>query len=438
MDERRSLEELTGIFDAAVAAAHPKSMLAAHLPPPPPGRIVVLAAGKAAASMAAAAVAHYTQTHGVPAERLVGIAVTRDGYALHAGPIPVVEAGHPMPNAAGLAATARVVDLAESAGADDLVLALISGGGSANWLLPADGVSLADKQAVTKAMLRSGAGIGEINCVRKHLSRIKGGRLTDACGEARLVTLAISDVPGDDPSVIASGPTVPDATTLADARAIIARRAIDLPASCRAALEDPANETPKPGDPVFARAEYRIVATPAASIEAAARAAERLGYRVVSLGADVEGEAREVAADHARMALDAATGDDRVAILSGGELTVTIRGEGRGGPNQEYALALAIALDGAPGIVALSGDTDGTDGGTGLASDPAGAFVLPGTLAKAAAAGIDAPEALTANDSTGFFEAIGGLFVPGPTHTNVNDCRIILVDPAAAAGGRPA
>ncbi|MEP0510158.1 MAG: glycerate-2-kinase family protein, partial [Aurantimonas coralicida] len=251
--------DLTTIFEAAVAAAHPASILAAHLPPPPPGRIVILAAGKAAASMAAAAVAHYTQTHGVPADRLTGIAVTRDGYALDAGPIPVVEAGHPLPNAHGLEATAKVVALAEAAGPDDLVLALISGGGSANWLLPAEGISLADKQAVTKAMLRSGAGIGEINCVRKHLSQIKGGRLAHACGDARLITLAISDVPGDDPSVIASGPTVPDATTLADARAIIEKRGIDLPASCKAALDDPANETPKPGNPVFEQAEYKIV-----------------------------------------------------------------------------------------------------------------------------------------------------------------------------------
>ncbi|MDE0924293.1 glycerate kinase type-2 family protein [Aurantimonas coralicida] len=430
--------DLTTIFEAAVAAAHPASILAAHLPPPPPGRIVVLAAGKAAASMAAAAVAHYTQTHGVPADRLTGIAVTRDGYALDAGPIPVVEAGHPLPNEHGLAATAKVVALAEAAGPDDLVLALISGGGSANWLLPADGISLADKQAVTKAMLRSGAGIGEINCVRKHLSQIKGGRIAHACGEARLITLAISDVPGDDPSVIASGPTVPDATTLADARAIIEKRGIDLPASCKAALDDPANETPKPGNPVFEQAEYKIVATPAASLDAAAKTAERLGYRVVSFGADVEGEARDVAAEHARIALEAVEAGDRVAILSGGELTVTIRGEGRGGPNQEYALALALALGAHPGIAALSGDTDGTDGGTGLASDPAGAFVLPDTLAKAAAAGLDAEAALAANDSTGFFEAIDGLFVPGPTHTNVNDCRIILVDPAASTEGRPA
>jgi glycerate 2-kinase len=427
MDMVRKREELEAIFRQAVAAAHPAAILAPHLPPPPSGRIVILAAGKAAASMAAAAVDHYRQRHGIPDERIDGLAVTRDGYALGAAPIEVVEAGHPLPNARGLEATGRVLELAGAAGPDDLVLALISGGGSANWLLPADGVSLADKQAVTRALLRSGAGIGEINCVRKHLSKIKGGRLAGACGGAPLVTLAISDVPGDDPSVIASGPTVPDATTLADALAIVERRGLDLPESCRAALASEANESPKPGDPVFARASYRIIATPAASLEAAASAASALGYRVESLGADIEGEARDVAGEHARLAMAARARGERVAILSGGELTVTISGEGEGGPNQEYALALALALDGAPDIAALSGDTDGTDGGTGLASDPAGAFVLPDTLARAQAAGIDPQACLAANDSTSFFRTIGDLFVPGPTHTNVNDCRIILV-----------
>ena len=424
--EEHARADLTAIFEAAVAAAHPVTILSPHLPDAPVGRIVILAAGKAAASMAAVAVRHY-RAQGVATERLIGLAVTRDGYALDAGPIEVIEAGHPLPNRHGLEATARIVELARQAGPGDLVLALISGGGSANWLLPAKGVSLADKQAVTKALLRSGAGIGEINCVRKHLSQVKGGRLAKACGTARLVTLAISDVPGDDPAVIASGPTVPDATTLADARAIIERRGLQLPSSCVDALADPANETPKPGDEVFAGQRFTIIATPAASLEAAASAAEAQGYAVTSLGADVEGEAREVAAGHARLALDAKAKGERRAILSGGELTVTIRGEGRGGPNQEYALALALALGGADGIVALSGDTDGTDGGTGLASDPAGAFVAPDTLQRAREKGLDPAKALADNDSTGFFEAIGDLFVPGPTHTNVNDCRIILI-----------
>ncbi|MBP0614842.1 glycerate kinase type-2 family protein [Jiella mangrovi] len=429
MDETRAKGLVKTIFTACVDAAHPSRILARHLPDAPNGRIVVLAAGKAAASMASAAFEHYTKTHGLDPASISGVAVTRDGYAVPAGTIRVVEAGHPMPNEAGLAATQEVLELAKGAGKGDLVLALISGGGSANWLAPAKGVTLADKQAVTKALLRSGAGIGEINCVRKHLSRIKGGRLAAAAraNGARLVTLAISDVPGDDPSVIASGPTVPDATTLAEALAIVERRGIALPESCKAALNDPANESPKPGDPAFDGADFAIIATPAEALATAEKAAFAAGYPVENLGADVEGEAREVAAEHAELALAAKERGEKLAILSGGELTVTIRGEGRGGPNQEYALALALALNGAEGIAALSGDTDGTDGGTGLATDPAGAFVLPTTLKRAQEAGIDPAASLAGNDSTGFFSAIGDLYEPGPTHTNVNDCRVILV-----------
>ena len=419
-------EALRTIFDAVVAAAHPAAILASHLPEPPKGRVIILGAGKAGASMAAAAVAFY-RAQGLDDTRITGIAVARDGYGCDAGPVEVVEAGHPLPNAAGLAATRRVLEFARSAGPDDLVLALISGGGSANWLLPRGDITLADKQAVTKAMLRSGAAIGEINCVRKHLSEIKGGRLAVACGAAKLVTLAISDVPGDDPSVIASGPTVPDPTTLQDALDIVRCRGITLPDSCRRVLEDDASETPKPGDAVFDGRPYTIVATPASAIAAGVAAAEALGYRVEMLGTDLEGEARDVARTHATLALAARQRGERVAIISGGELTVTILGEGCGGPNQEYALALALALDGASGIAALSADTDGTDGGTGLATDPAGAFAGPETLTEARAAGIDPVAALASNDSTGFFEAIGGLFVPGPTLTNVNDCRVILV-----------
>ncbi|WP_188849309.1 glycerate kinase type-2 family protein [Aureimonas glaciei] len=419
-------ETLRAIFDAVVAASHPGGVLAAHLPEAPKGRVIMLGAGKAGASMAAAAVAYYRE-RGVGDERLVGIAVARDGYGCAAGPVEVVEAGHPLPNAAGLAATRRVLDLARGAGPDDLVLALISGGGSANWLLPRDGITLEDKQAVTRALLRSGAGIVEMNCIRKHLSEIKGGRLAVACGSATLVTLAISDVPGDDPSVIASGPTVPDPTTREDALAIVARRGIALPESCRRVLEGDSCETPKPGDPVFAGQAYTIVATPHSAMQAGIAAAVAAGYRPILLGTDVEGEARDVAREHAALALDARARGERVAILSGGELTVTMTGSGRGGPNQEYALALALALDGAAGIVALSADTDGTDGGTGLASDPAGAFVSPDTLARARAAGLDPQAALANNDSTAFFETLNDLFVPGPTLTNVNDCRIILV-----------
>ncbi|WP_102959999.1 glycerate kinase type-2 family protein [Mangrovicella endophytica] len=426
MDFEAARRDLTGIFESAVAAAHPATILAQHLPEPPTGRVIILAAGKAAASMAAVAERHYRE-RGLGEERIDGIAVTRDGYALPAGHLAVVEAGHPLPNAHGLAATRRVLELAASAGPDDLVLALISGGGSANWLLPAGDVTLEDKQAVTKALLRSGAAIGEINCVRKHLSQIKGGRLAQACSRSHLVTLAISDVPGDDPSVIASGPTVADPTTLADALAVIETYGITLPPACQAVLADAANETPKADDPVFAASDYSIIATPAGALDAAAAEAARLGWQPLLLGSDLEGEARDVAAEHARLALEARGRGERIAILSGGELTVTIRGQGQGGPNQEYALALALALGGARDIFALSADTDGTDGGGGLATDPAGAFVAPDTLDRAEKHGVDAAAALADNDSTGFFDAIGDIFRPGPTHTNVNDCRIILV-----------
>ena len=429
-DARKTLRHL---FDAAVAAAHPTGLLAHHLPEPPKGRIILLGAGKAAGSMIAAAEAHYLDTLGLSAHRLTGLGVARQGYGCPTRVVPVLEAGHPMPDQAGVDATAQILELARNAGPDDLVLALLSGGGSANWIAPAGALTLAEKQAITRALLRSGAVIGEINCVRKHLSRIKGGRLAALARPARLVSLAISDVPRDEASAIASGPTVPDPTTLADAKAIVAKYRIDLPATAKALLEDPAMETPKPGDPIFADAPFTIFARPSDSLAAAAAAAEKAGYEPVSLGADVEGEAREVAAAHAAMAKRLLTEGRRGAILSGGELTVTIAGKGRGGPNQEYALALALALDGAKGICAIAGDTDGTDGGGGAATDPAGAFIDPTTLARAKAAGLDPAAMLADNDSTGFFEAIGDLLSPGPTHTNVNDLRAILVDPKAAA-----
>ena len=424
---------LRKLFDAAVAAAHPAGLLAADLPAPPKGRIILLGAGKAAGSMIAAAEAHYLDTLGLSKDRLTGLGVARQGYGCATRVVPVLEAGHPMPDQAGVDATADILDLARSAGPDDLVLALLSGGGSANWIAPAGALTLAEKQAITRALLRSGAVIGEINCVRKHLSRIKGGRLAALARPARLVSLAISDVPRDEASAIASGPTVPDPTTLADARAIVAKYGIDLPASARALLEDPAMETPKPGDPLFADAPFTIFARPADSLAAAAEAAKAAGYEPVSLGPDVEGEARAVATAHAAMAKKLMAEGRRAAILSGGELTVTIRGKGRGGPNQEYALALALALDGAKGIAAVAGDTDGTDGGGGAASDPAGAFVDETTLARAIAAGLDPAAMLADNDSTGFFEGIGDLLTPGPTLTNVNDLRAILIDPAGAA-----
>ena len=307
------------------------------------------------------------------------------------------------------------------------MLALISGGASANWIAPA-GVSFAEKQAVTRALLRSGAGIGEINTVRKHLSRIKGGRLARAAYPARVVTLAISDVPGDDPAVIGSGPTVPDPSTLADARAIVARYKLDVPEAVTRALNDPANESPKPGDPAFVKADYRLIARPADSFRAAEAAVRAAGYECVFLGANVEGEAREVAAAHAAKARELQAVGGRAVILSGGELTVTIRGKGRGGPNQEYALALALELAGTSGIAALAGDTDGTDGGEGSAQDPAGAYVDGQTAARAQELGLDPAAFLADNDSTGFFERLGDLLRPGPTFTNVNDFRAILVD----------
>jgi hydroxypyruvate reductase len=305
---------------------------------------------------------------------------------------------------------------------------LISGGGSANWIAPAGDVTLAEKQAVSRALLRSGSPIDEINCVRKHLSRIKGGRLA-----ARLAcpvhALAISDVPGDDPSTIASGPTVPDPTTLGDARAILERRGIAVPASVVAALSDPANETPKPGDPLFARSRFGIITRPRDALAAAVATVRRAGYEVIDLGPDIEGEAREVAAAQARLALELKAAGRRAVILSGGELTVTIRGEGRGGPNQEFALALALALGTAAGIHALAADTDGTDGGGGEPTDPAGAFVAPDTLARARAAGLDAEGSLAGNNSTAFFERLGDLLRTGPTLTNANDLRAVMVEP---------
>lgn len=420
---------LEAVFEAAVAAAHPRLCLPQHLPPPPAnGRIILLAAGKAAASMTVVAEEFYEREYRFPRERMTGIAVTRHGYGQPTQWIEIVEAGHPVPDAAGLAATERALALAAGAHKEDLVLVLLSGGGSANWIAPAGNLTLAEKQGITRALLRSGASIDEINAVRKHLSRIKGGRLARCAAPATILTLAISDVPRDDPSTIASGPTVPDPTTLAEARAIVARRSVPLPAAAEALLDDPANESPKAGDPAFAHSRFEIIARPADSIAIAARTARDNGYEPIVLGADLEGEARDVAADHARQALALREAGHRAAIISGGELTVTLKGKGRGGPNQEYALALALALDGAAGICALAGDTDGTDGGGGAASDPAGAIIDETTVARARGFGLDPAASLADNDSTRFFEALGDLLLPGPTRTNVNDCRVILVD----------
>jgi hydroxypyruvate reductase len=423
----RSRDLLESLFRNAVAAAHPSRCLPPRLPEPPArGRLIVLAAGKAAGSLTEVAEAHYLAR--LPQDRLSGIAVTRHGYGRPTKLIPVVEAGHPVPDEAGLAGAEKMLTIADAAGADDLVLVLLSGGASANLIAPAPGISFADKQAATRAILRSGANIGEFNCVRKHLSRIKGGRLTKHAHPAKVVTLAISDVPGDDPAVIGSGPTVPDPTTLADARAVVAKYRLDLPQAVIHALDNPGNESPKPGDAAFAKTEYRILARPADALAAAQARTQGAGYDCVILGDRLQGEAREVAAAHARLARDYAAQSRRIVILSGGELTVTLRGNGQGGPNQEYALALAIHLDGAKGIAAMAADTDGTDGGRGRPDDPAGAFIDETTLIRARTAGLDPAAFLADNNSTGFFNGIGDLFVPGPTFTNVTDFRAIVVD----------
>jgi hydroxypyruvate reductase len=429
MTPRRAF--LEQLYRTAVAAAHPATCLPPHLPAAPAaGRLIMLAAGKAAGSMTEVAERHYLDAGALPPGRVDGIAVTRHGYGRPTRIVPVVEAGHPVPDAAGLAAAERALALADGAGASDLVLVLLSGGASANWIAPAAGLALAEKQAVTRALLKSGASIGEINTVRKHLSRIKGGRLAARAAPARVVTLAISDVPGDDPAVIGSGPTVADPSTLADARAIVARYRLDLPPAVDRALADAKNETPKPGDAAFAGSEFRLVARPADAFRAATAAVQAGGYECVFLGDRLEGEAREVAGEQARHARKLAEAGRRAVILSGGELTVTIRGNGRGGPNQEFALALALALDGTQGIAALAGDTDGTDGGAGRPDDPAGAFVDATSAARARALGLDPAAFLADNDSTGFFARLGDLLTPGPTWTNVNDFRAILVDRA--------
>jgi glycerate 2-kinase len=429
---------LLSLYDAAVAAAHPNVCLPPHLPPPPAdGRLYVVGAGKAAAAMAVAAEAHYrglgvldrvtgftTAPHGTP-EALTG---------LRTSALEIVSARHPTPDEASQRAAERSLALVPSAAQRDLVVVLLSGGASALWAAPAAGLTLADKTGLSRALLKCGADIHEMNTVRRHVSRIKGGRLRKATA-APMITLAISDVPGDDPATIGSGPTVPDPTTLADARAVLDRRraamqdlGLTLPAAVETTLADPANETPKPGDPAFATAEYRIIATPAASLAAAAALARRQGYQVDDLGDGLTGEAREVARVHAALAREAKAAGRRVAIMSGGELSVTVRNaQGRGGRNQEYALALALALDGFAGVSALAADTDGIDGGTGQVTDPAGAMIEAGVLADARH--LDAQKFLDNNDATSFFEAAGGLIIRGPTQTNVNDFRVILVDP---------
>ena len=408
-------------FAAAVDSARPALTIPAHLPPPPRGRCVVVGAGKASAAMARALEAHWTGP-------LEGLVVTAYGHAVPCARIEIVEAAHPVPDAAGRAAAARLLERVHGLGADDLVIALLSGGGSALTALPGEGVPWDDWIALTRALLACGARIGEINCIRRHLSAIQGGRLGAACAPARLLTLAISDVPGDRLTDIASGPTVGDPSTCADALAILARHRLEPSAAVRAWLESGRGESVKPGDPRLHGAEARLVATPQAALEAAAAAVRAAGFDAHILGDAIEGEAREVARVLAALARQVARRGQpfarRCVLLSGGETTVTVRGPGRGGRNAEFLLALALALDALPGVHALAADTDGIDG----AAPVAGALIGPDTLARAGACGIDAAGALARNDAHPFFAALGDGIETGPTLTNVNDFRAILIE----------
>ncbi len=411
---------LRAMFDAAIAAALPDKTLPAYLPKPPKGRTLVVGCGKAAASMAKAVEDHW------PGE-LSGMVVTRYGYHVPTKRIEVVEAAHPVPDEAGRKAAERMLKMVQGLSAEDLVLFLVSGGGSALLPLPAPGLTLADKQAINKALLKSGANITEMNCVRKHLSAVKGGRLAAACAPAKVITLAISDIPGDDPAVIASGPTVADATTFADAVAILEKYGITEPKAVVDHLRAAKEETPKPGDPRLAKNELHMVAAPQMSLEAAAQIARKAGVTPVILGDAIEGEAREVAMVHAGIARQVKRHGQPAktpcVLLSGGETTVTVRGKGRGGRNAEFLLALAVALASESGIHALAGDTDGVDG----TEDNAGAVLTPDSLAKAAGRNLDAKKMLADNDGYSFFSGIGDLVITGPTLTNVNDFRAILI-----------
>jgi hydroxypyruvate reductase len=415
-DNRQFLRTL---FDTAVAAAQPANLMPKKLPPCPRGRTLVIGAGKAAASMARAVEDNW------PAA-LSGLVITPYGHSLACERIEVVEAAHPVPDSSGLDATKRIVAMVNDLSDEDLVLCLLSGGGSALLSMPAEGVSLQDKQSLTTDLLRSGANIAEINCVRKHLSAIKGGRLAVACSPAQLVTLAISDVPGNDISVIASGPTVPDETSSKVALDILRAYDIDAPENVRAHLRSAAVETPKPGDPVFAGSETVILATADDAMNAAARAARKINIEPLVLG-DLEGDATELAQSQAALAREIAAGTGPVqppcVLISGGETTVRVRGKGKGGRNCEYALALALALDRRPGIYAIACDTDGIDG----TEDNAGCYVMPDSLHRADEQSLDAKSLLNENDSYRFFSEIGDLVVTGPTRTNVNDFRALLI-----------
>ena len=425
-DLRQLMKEM---FDAAVAAAQPERCIPPHLPSAPRGRLIVIGAGKASAAMARAVESSWKGP-------LEGLVVTRYGYAVPCHKIEIVEAAHPVPDAAGHEAAGRILKLVSGLRADDLVLCLISGGGSALLTLPAPGLSLEDKQEINRALLKSGATISEMNCVRRHLSAIKGGRLAAACHPARLVNLIISDVPGDDPVNIASGPTVADATTCEDALAILRRYAVSAPRHVLEVLESGRGESIKPGDPRLPAIKTKLIATPQMALEAAAEVARQNGYSPHILGDSIEGEARDVGKVMAAIALQIAGRQQPFAppcvLLSGGETTVTVRGNGRGGRNVEFLLSLGIALQGTPGIHAIAGDTDGVDG----QEEVAGAFLTPDTLARAWDQSIRPADSLARNDGHGFFEALGDSLVTGPTLTNVNDFRAILVSDEFAARSR--
>ena len=416
---------LRQMFDAAIAAAQPALCLPPQLPPPPRGRLVVIGAGKASAAMARAVEQHWPGP-------LSGLVVTRHGHGVPCERIEIVEAAHPVPDAAGEVAAQRLLQTVQGLSADDLVLCLISGGGSALLPLPPPGLTLADLRALNQALLGSGASITEMNSVRRHLSAIQGGRLAAACHPARVLNLLLSDVPGDHPIDIASGPTVPDPTTCADALAILRRYRIGVPPAALAWLESGDGESLKPGDPRLPRIETRFIATPQGALEAAAVVARQAGFQVHILGDAIEGEARDVAKALAGIALQTARRGQPFqgpcVLLSGGETTVTLREHGprgRGGRNVEFLLALAVALNGEPGIHALAGDTDGVDG----QEEIAGALLAPDTLARAWAQGLNPRERLDANDGHGFFEALGDAVITGPTLTNVNDFRAIVIQP---------
>lgn len=414
-------ELLLSLFRAALAVVDPMQAVPKHLPPPPKGRTIVVGAGKASAAMAAAVEQHWPGP-------LEGLVVTRYGHGAPCQKIEIVEASHPVPDERGRDAARRILETVQGLSPDDLVLCLISGGGSALLSLPAPDIALADKQAMNKALLKSGATIAEMNCVRKHMSAIKGGRLAAAAAPARVETLLVSDVPGDDPAVIASGPTVPDPTSFADALAVLEKYGIGEPATVIERFRKGSDETPKPGDPRLARAHTVTIAKPQDALEAAAAAARAAGVTPLILGDSIEGEARDVALVHAGIARQAARhgqpGEPPLVLLSGGETTVTVRGRGRGGRNAEFLLALTVALDGHPGIHAIACDTDGIDG----TEDNAGALAAPDSLARAWKLGVNAKARLADNDGYGFFDMLGDLVKTGPTLTNVNDFRAILIE----------